>query len=300
MDIHTIGRCPLCGGRELYEFAYCTDYEISGENYSLLRCKDCGMVTTANAPMESETHRYERLQHKLSLAESPKGVVNTLYYIVREIMLNRKWRMVKQLSYQKRGTLLNYGAKTGFFSDYMVRKNWAVTSVEKFHQERQFALELFHHRMIDTPDMRHLKDSSFDVVTLWHVLEHNNHPDELLNSFHKILKPNGILMVAMPNVNSLDAQYYGSSWAAYNVPRHLWHFNPNTISMLAKSCGFVLMDKRGLPFDAFYISILSERRRGKRCALLKGAFKGLRFWVNSIDRTDNSSSIVYTFRKLSN
>ena len=297
MEIHTNGSCPLCGGRHQSEYAYCTDNVISGESYSLLECKECGLVYTANAPSDKAAAGYERLQQKLQLGESPKGVTNLLYYAAREIMLRRKYRLIKRLSYRKRGTLLNYGAKTGFFSDYMIRKNWSVTSVEKFHQERQFALELFHHRMIDVAEMEYLKENSFDVVTMWHVLEHNNNPDVLLKRFHEILKPDGIVVMALPNINSTDAKHYKSNWAGYNVPRHLWHFKPSVIARVAKENGFIMMHRERMFFDSFYISILSEKEMGHSFAFIRGFFVGLRSWWVSLANKDKCSSLIDAFRK---
>ena len=297
MNIHTNGSCPLCGGRHQSEYAYCTDNVISGESYSLLECKDCGLVYTANAPQDTKFDHYEKLEHKLKLGESPKGLINTLHYVSRDIMNRRKYRLIKKLTCKKRGTLLNYGAKTGFFSGYMIGKNWSVTSVEKFHQERQFALELFHHRMIDVKDMAFLKEGTFDVVTLWHVLEHNNNPDELLKKFHKILKPDGILVMALPNINSTDAKYYKSNWAAFNVPRHLWHFKPSVIARVAKENGFIMMHRERMFFDPFYISILSEKEMGHHFAFIRGFFTGLRSWWISLTSKDKSSSLIYAFRK---
>lgn len=297
MNIHTNGSCPLCGGKHQTEYAYCTDNVISGEFYSLLECKDCGLVYTANAPQDKQADKYERLEQKLKLGESPKGMTNMIHYMAREIMLRRKYKLIRKLTYKKRGTLLNYGAKTGFFSDYMIRRNWSVTSVEKFHQERQFALELFHHRMIDVKDMEFLRENTFDVVTLWHVLEHNNNPDALLKKFHKILKPDGILVMALPNINSTDAKYYKSNWAAFNVPRHLWHFRPSVIARVAKENGFIMMHRERMFFDPFYISILSEREMGHHFAFIRGFFTGLRSWWISLTSKDKSSSLIYAFRK---
>lgn len=297
MEIHTIGSCPLCGGRHQSEYAYCTDNVISGESFSLLECKDCGLVFTFNAPSDKKADSYEKLEQKLQLGESPKGIVNVLHYVCREIMLRRKCRLIRRLLGRKKGTLLNYGAKTGFFSDYMIRKNWAVTSVEKFHQERQFALELFHHRMIDVKDMIYIKEETFDVITLWHVLEHNNNPDKLLKQFYKILKPDGILVMALPNINSTDAGYYRSNWAAFNVPRHLWHFKPSVMAKVAKENGFIMMHRERMFFDPFYISILSEKEMGHHFALIRGFFIGFYSWWSSLSSKDKSSSLIYAFRK---
>ena len=200
-------------------------------------------------------------------------------------------------AYRTSGSLLNYGAKTGFFSHKMERRGWKVTSVEKYHEERLFSLEMFHHRMIDVPDMALLQAGTFDVITMWHVFEHSHHPNELLDRFYELLRPGGILVMACPNIRSTDAMHYGPYWAAYDVPRHLWHFNPNSITGLAYRHGFTLMHHEKMPYDSFYISILSERHLRHRMAFLRGMLQGLRSWRISITKRGRSSSLVYVFRK---
>ena len=150
-----------------------------------MRCPSCGVVYTLNPPSEQEMERYDKVNLKLKLGDSPSGLIGRLYYQVRNRMLRKKVKIVESQAYRTGGSLLNYGAKTGFFSHRMEKRGWKVTSVEKYHEERLFSLEMFHHRMIDVPEMDALHAGTFDVITLWHVFEHCHNPHELLDRFYR-------------------------------------------------------------------------------------------------------------------
>lgn len=297
MNYQDFRPCPLCGASGQLPYANCTDFAVSKESYTLLRCPECGVVYTLDPPSESEMKRYDKLYQKLKLGDSPSGLTGRLYYRVRSRMLRKKARIVERQAYRTGGSLLNYGAKTGFFSHIMERRGWKVTSVEKYHEERIFSLEMFHHRMIDVPEMDSLHDGTFDVITLWHVFEHSHNPNGLLDRFYELLRPGGILVMACPNVRSTDAMHYGPYWAAYDVPRHLWHFDPISLSKLAHRHGFTLMHHERLPYDSFYISILSERNLRHRMSFIRGMLNGYHSWFVSLTRRNKSSSLVYVFRK---
>lgn len=297
MNYQDFRPCPICGASGQIPYANCTDYVVSKESYTLMRCPKCGMVYTLDPPSEEEMKRYDKLNLKLKLGDSPSGLTGRLYYRVRSHMLRKKARIIGKQAYRTGGSLLNYGAKTGFFSHMMERRGWKVTSVERYHEERMFSLEMFHHRMIDVSEMSSLHAGTFDVITLWHVFEHAHNPDALLDRFYELLRPGGILVMACPNVRSTDAMHYGPYWAAYDVPRHLWHFDPISLSKLALRHGFILMHHERLPFDSFYISILSERNLRHRLSFIRGMLYGFRSWLVSLTRRSKSSSLVYVFRK---
>ena len=145
--------------------------------------------------------------------------------------------------------------------------------------------------------MKEFAPGSFDVITLWHVMEHLEHLGEVWQRLHELLTEKGVLIVAVPNCSSYDAQRYGEYWAAYDVPRHLWHFTPGTIQQLASRHGFIMAARHPMPFDAFYVSMLSEKHRGSSCSFLKGMFAGTLAWFNALGRKERSSSMIYVFRK---
>lgn len=297
MNRHTIKACPICGKKRFNHFAECKDWVISEEIYSLLKCEDCGMIFTQDAPTEEDLPKYDKIKQKLAHGDAPRGLLNNLYYYARQIMLTRKAKLVERLSCVRNGTLLNFGAKTGFFSNRMIRRGWRVTSVERHHEERLFSLEFFHHRMLDIKELDSQQSGFFDVITLWHVFEHLHSPADFLDKFFDLLKPNGLLFIAVPNCQSFDAGHYGAGWAAYDAPRHLWHFNTDTITRLCHQRGFILMYHQAMPLDSFYVSIMSEKHLRHWFPFIRGFFVGLYGWAQSINKRDRGSSLVYVFRK---
>lgn len=300
MIYQTFPTCPLCGAHDSTPYAICSDFMVSKEQFTLLRCPSCGIVYTLDPPDESRIKPYDKIGLDLKLGDAPSGLMSRLYHLSRRRMLKRKARIVREQSYRTGGSLLNFGAGTGFFSHKMEKCGWKVTSVEKYHEKRVFSLEMFHHRMADLPEMDMFHPESFDVITMWHVFEHCYHPHELLDRFYNLLRPGGVLIVACPNICSTDAMHYGPYWAAYDVPRHLWHFNPSSMCNLAARHGFTLMHHEPLPFDSFYISILSEKQERHRMAFLRGFCIGLHSWAVSLAHRGKSSSLVYVFRKKTN
>ena len=223
-------------------------------------------------------------------------VIKLLRPDVRNRMLRKKVRIVESQAYRTGGSLLNYGAKTGFFSHRMEKRGWKVTSVEKYHEERLFSLEMFHHRMIDVPEMDALHAGTFDVITMWHVLEHVDDLKWQIEQLHRLTKTKGRIVIAVPNYKSYDAQYYKELWAAYDVPRHLSHFNKNVLTKIFKSKNLELVRTDKLIWDAYYISYMSEQYKQHKFPLLKGTFRGC---ISNCKarHTNEWSSMVYIFEK---
>ena len=150
---------------------------------------------------------------------------------------------------------------------------------------------------IEPEKIETLSSKSFDCITLWHVLEHFHEPFEYMKEIGRLLKPDGVCLIALPNCASYDSEHFGKEWAAYDVPRHLWHFNPTTFSLFAERTGFRLTGNLNLPFDVFYISILSEKYRGSKFPVLSGAFEGIVFSIRSLFTGNRNSSVIYILRK---
>ena len=223
--------------------------------------------------------------------------MNRCYHLVREIMLRRKASLVNSLVDRSKTQLLDYGAGTGYFARAMKRLDWDVTAIEKSEQARQYSKEQFGFEMLPVEALSDCEDGCFDVVTMWHVMEHIQNINEFWDELYRILDDNGIAVIALPNSASYDAQKYREHWAAYDVPRHLWHFTPSTVMKFGRKHGFILERQFTMPFDGFYISMLSERYKGSKLSVFKGAWNGLRGWVASWSKKSASSSIIYVFRK---
>ena len=297
MDRLKIDTCPLCGGRQLEHALTCTDFYASGETFEVVRCVQCGFLMTQDAPVEAEIGKYYETPDYISHSNTRKGLMNSLYHVVRRIMLARKASLVKRTAKMKVGTLLDYGTGTGFFADAMKRNGWDVSAVEKSSAARAFAKERFALDVKAEDALKEYTDASFDVITLWHVMEHLEDLNGMWDTFHRLLKKRGILIVAVPNPDSYDAHKYGDMWAAYDVPRHLWHFSPSVMQRFGVRHSFILEERYPMPMDAFYVSMLSEKYKGSRFSFVKGLWTGMLAWFSALGKKERSSSMIYVFRK---
>jgi SAM-dependent methyltransferase len=292
-----INDCPLCSSVNISLYLKCKDHFLSKEVFELFRCQGCGFVFTQDHPEENGSDRYYESDDYISHDDKSPGVLNKIYLLARKIMLTRKREIVESAAGLKRGSLLDIGCGTGYFAGAMKNAGWLVTGLEPNKKAREFSSRKFDLNIISPEQILKLSSDSFDCITLWHVLEHLNNPFQYAGEFVRLLKPEGVCIIAVPNCSSFDAQYYREYWAAYDVPRHLWHFNPHTIRIFSQRSGFKVERQLNLPFDVFYISILSERYRGSIAPLLKGMFIGKLFWILSVFRNQRSSSIIYLLRK---
>ena len=297
MNKLSINACPLCGGTHLKRVMTCTDFYASGEQFDVMSCEDCGFTFTQDVPVEAEIGRYYETPDYISHSDTKKGAMNAIYHQVRKYMLGKKARLVAKESHRKRGRLLDIGTGTGYFAATMEQRGWKVEAIEKNAQARVFAKEHFGLEVKGEEALQEFEPGSFDVITLWHVMEHLEHLDETWECLRELLSDRGVLIVAVPNCSSYDAGKYGEYWAAYDVPRHLWHFTPVTIQQLASKHGFIMAARHPMPFDAFYVSMLSEKHRGSSFPFVKGMCTGTVAWFSALGKKERSSSMIYVFRK---
>lgn len=297
MNKLTIKACPVCGGTHLERTLTCIDHYASGEAFHLCRCRDCGFIFTQDFPVEAEIGRYYETPDYISHSDTKKGAMNSVYHRVRSYMLKRKARLVAHEAHRKTGRLLDIGTGTGYFADTMNRAGWQVEAVEKNAGARVFAKEHFGLEVKPDTALKDFESGSFDVITLWHVMEHLEVLNGTWETLNSLLTDKGVLIVAVPNCSSYDARKYGAYWAAYDVPRHLWHFTPATIQKLGSRHGFILAERHPMPFDAFYVSMLTEKNMRRSCPFLRGMVVGTLAWFHALVRKERSSSMIYVFRK---
>ena len=297
MTVITHDKCPLCQSSAIKKRFACVDEFATGEQFDIFECTACGLAFTQNVPDEKEIDRYYESPTYISHSNTSKGFVNRVYHIVRRIMLQKKARKVEKLTGLKSGKLLDYGAGTGHFARLMKTRGWSVTAIEKNGKARELALKEFGFEMRPVEALSAIKDRELDVVTMWHVMEHIQEPDKMWDELHRILDDRGIAIIAVPNSASYDALKYKEHWAAYDVPRHLWHFTPGTIAQWGEKHGFVLDGQYTMPFDGFYISMLSEQYKGSRLHTIRGFWNGFKGWLAQCRRRSASSSIIYVFGK---
>ncbi len=276
-----------------------TDYYATRKVFHIAACEQCGFKMTQDAPVESEIGVYYETPDYISHSDTRKGAMNRIYHHVRNRMLKRKFQLVCKYTGKQSGSLLDIGTGTGYFPAVMQQGGWKVVATEKSPQARAFAVE---HNKVDAREEKSIysmKTDSLDVITMWHVMEHIEHINDLWAQLNALLKRDGVLIVAVPNHEGWDANHYGAEWAAWDVPRHLWHFSQDTMEQWAQRYGMQVVDRLPMPFDAFYVSMLSEKYRGHAHSyFLRGAFQGLRAFAAARGTTRKSSSIIYVIKKV--
>ena len=210
-------------------------------------------------------------------------------------MLSKKHQLIAGLQQGK--TILDVGAGTGYFLNYMKQQGYETLGIEidadaRAHGQKEFGLDIR-----PPKDLKEgLIDKKFDTISLWHVLEHLYNPETYLQHFYNVLQDNGHLIIALPNADSYDANRYKSYWAAYDVPRHLWHFTPKTLEKLANDNGFKLEKMKDLPFDPFYNAMLSEKYKTGTLNLFSAFLTGFRS-NRKASPTETYSSQIYILKK---
>jgi 2-polyprenyl-3-methyl-5-hydroxy-6-metoxy-1,4-benzoquinol methylase len=291
--------CPLCHSDKIFLKFYCTDHFISKEVFQIYRCSECSFEFTQDYPEEREIGRYYESDEYISHSDTSKGITARLYRTARHFMLRRKLRIVKKETGLEKGSLLDFGSGAGYFAGRMLRSGWQVMGIEVNEKARNLSKSLFGLNVTGPENISALKDNSFDCITLWHVLEHFHDPRKYAENIFRLLKPGGCCIVALPNSSSSDAKHFGLNWAAYDVPRHLWHFNPSTFRTFCEKAGFIIRKIRNLPLDVFYISILSEKYRGSKAPVISGMLNGLWFTFILPFKKTSSSSVIYIIKRKS-
>jgi SAM-dependent methyltransferase len=275
----------------------CIDYFKSRETFPVCTCGVCGFSFTQDHPGEDMIGSYYESGDYISHSDTSKGLVNKIYKIVRSRMLRKKRDIVKKMTGLETGNLLDIGSGMGYFLAAMKNSGWNVKGIEINEKARVISSEKFGLEIFPPEAKGTLEKASFDCITLWHVLEHFSNLHNYIAEIHRLLKPEGICIIALPNIDSFDAQHFGHFWAAYDVPRHLWHFNPDTFGFLFESRGFKILNIITLPLDVFYISILSERYKGNKMAFLTGIVKGSYFAFLTLFNKRKCSSLIHTLKK---
>ena len=251
--------CPVCGSSSINPVLSVNDYTVSGKNFSIWQCTDCSLRFTQDVPDMNTIGDYYKSEDYISHTNTSKGLINRLYKITRKKTLRQKRKLVCKETGKKQGSLLDVGSGTGAFVKEMKQNGWQVIGLEPDAEARKIAKETFNCELKNTDELFHLPANSFDAITLWHVLEHVHDLHKYLEQLKKLLQPSGRLIVAVPNYTSFDASTYKEDWAAYDVPRHLYHFSPVSMKLLIEKAGMKISGYRPMWFDSFYVSLLSSK-----------------------------------------
>lgn len=289
--------CPVCGSKDFVSFLTCEDYFATKDTFDILRCKACSFAFTQDFPSEDEIGKYYDAPSYISHSDTNKGIVNILYHLARKIALRSKSKIVLKYSALNQGKLLDIGSGTGYFLNKMKELKWIVTGIEKSEAARKLAKQKFDIYTQDSEYLYDLNCKTKNVITMWHVLEHLEHLNAVMGHLQTILQDDGTVIIALPNKDSFDAAHYKEYWAAYDVPRHLWHFSPADFNRLAIKHHYEVVDIKPMYFDAFYISMLSEKNKGTFLAGIIGLIKGGVFFLRSLYNKERCSSLTYILKK---
>ena len=268
-----LSACPICDNHEKNIFLDGQDYFLTQKKFDIVECSSCGFRFTNPRPTVESAETYYQTDDYISHGTQESGIVPMLYGIARHFALRSKFGIVKRYSPGK--AILDIGCGTGEFLNYCQRKGLWCTGVEPSVKARKFAETTY--RLDVKPDFLNGIDPSvrFDCITLWHVLEHIHKLDETLKKLSRLLNKDGVLILALPNSNSYDAQYYGKFWAAYDLPRHIYHFTRESLTKLADKYNLSCQNVIPLKLDAYYISILSEKYKRGSTNYFQAFIRGL-------------------------
>ena len=271
-----LDRCPICGNTIFLRFLDVEDLFLSKEFFSIQKCDSCGFKFINPRPDQVEIDRYYQSKEYVSHDANRVTFINQIYKLVRGFSIKNKYKIVKENVSE--GKILDIGCGTGEFLGYCSSMGFDVEGVEPSIKARSYAQQV--NSIPVTENLTDLKSrkETFSCVSMWHVLEHIHDLNDTIEQVKGLLSPNGIFIVAVPNCNSWDAQKYGKFWAAYDVPRHLYHFNRTTLNQLISNHGFEIVKIIPQKLDAFYISMLSEKYLTGRKRYFKFLIFGL--WSN--------------------
>jgi len=259
--VDTLDHCPLCQEDHFQPFLTCRDHTVSREEFDIVECEDCGFRFTNPRPSADEIGRYYESEDYTPHQNTSEGLIDTLYRWARRYTLRWKYRLIESLVAHPPGRLLDFGCGTGEFLDRCQSGQWEVHGLEPDPDAQTIAAQRYSLTVEDPDRIQEIPSDYFDVITLWHVLEHVPDLSETVEQLNRTLAPTGTLVVAVPNYSSFDAQFYGEDWAAYDVPRHLSHFRPSDVRRLFNRFGMAVEAIRPMRLDAFYVSLLSEQYR---------------------------------------
>ncbi len=279
--------------KELHTYISCKDYTVSHETFSILKDEASELLVTSPRPNDKDLSKYYESEAYISHTDAKKSVFDRIYQLVRNYTLKRKIKLISALHISQK-TLLDIGAGTGDFLLVAKKNEWNVIGVEPSEMARRTAEEKLNQKL--NIEISELEGQKFDVITMWHVLEHVPNLIEYIVQLKKLLKDNGVLLVAVPNHKSFDAKYYGEYWAAYDVPRHLWHFSQHSIAELFGSEKMKIIKTLPMRFDAFYVSLLSEKYKRGSMNPINAFYVGWRSNMKA-KKSGEYSSLIYVIKK---
>jgi 2-polyprenyl-3-methyl-5-hydroxy-6-metoxy-1,4-benzoquinol methylase len=292
--MENLSECPVCKNALFSEFLQSRDFFLSQEPFIIVSCDRCGFRFTNPRPSPEEIERYYKSEEYISHDTAGKGIFPRLYRVVRNYSIRRKYNLVKSMAGGK--TLLDIGCGTGEFLSYCKRMGYETFGIEPSDKARAFANEKLNLNVRPESGLQECGNGTMDVITLWHVLEHVHDLNGRMRKIREIIKETGKVIIAVPNSGSPDAAYYKEFWAAYDLPRHLYHFTRSSLEELAQKNGFNVEMILPMKLDAFYISLLSEKYKTGKQNFIRAFFRGLSSNISAGNANENYSSTIFILK----
>jgi 2-polyprenyl-3-methyl-5-hydroxy-6-metoxy-1,4-benzoquinol methylase len=270
------------------------DFSVSGKPFELYFNHESDMLITSPRPTQDQIPSFYNSKQYVSHITKKRNLLDWVYFFVRKHTLQSKLRLISSFSVGHK-TLLDFGSGSGFFVRATSSAGWKSIGIEPSKDARQAANTILKNSIFNNSYIDNIKPNTFSVITLWHVLEHLPSLESHITKFKQLLSEDGRLVVAVPNYKSHDAHYFREYWAAYDVPRHLWHFSQDSISRLFSEFGFELEAIHPMRFDAYYVALLSTKYKYGKIKPLKALWSG--FLSNyKAKQTGEYSSLIYVLK----
>ena len=289
--------CPICSSNNIQEELSARDYTVSQNIFSIWHCNNCTVRFTQDVPAQDAIGAYYASENYISHSDTRKGIINSLYHLVRKRTLGGKRRLVINETGMGKGSILDIGCGTGAFLQTMQAADWSITGLEPDAVARTKAAELYNIQPQEPGRLFELPAASFNAITMWHVLEHVHELHAYIKQIANLLAANGKAFIAVPNYTSKDADIYKAYWAAYDVPRHLYHFSPQSMEKLLSIHGLKLTAVKPMWFDSFYVSMLSEQYKNGKGNIIKAVFNGFISNLKALGNVKKCSSVIYVISK---
>ena len=292
-----LNKCPLCKSARFLNYSEITDFAVTGEKFIVCKCADCQLLFTNPRPSQTDIGPYYNFPEYFSHEDKAKNITQWIYQTVRNYNISKKVDFIQH--FKKKGKLLDYGCGTGEFLKAAKNKGWKVAGIEPNEKARLQANLKLKDRVKESIEEID-KNTSYDIVTLFHVLEHIHDLRKTSKKIIKHLKSEGYLIIAVPNYESWDGKKYGKYWAGWDIPRHLYHFNSHVMMAFKGEFGLELIETKPMKFDSFYVSLLSEGYLNKEASLLKKYWNAFFAGIKSnriAKKPGDFSSNIFVFKK---
>ena len=291
--------CPVCNSDILELLMSVKDYTVSKEFFEIAACKKCTLRFTQDVPDKESIVPYSKSDEYISHTDTSKGLINKLYQKVRKRTLKSKRKLIQKETGKTQGNLLDIGSGTGAFVNEMKQNGWQAIGLEPDVDARLVAKKTYDVDLLEMNELWNLEQASFHTITLWHVLEHVHDLQQYVQQLNKLLTKDGRIFIAVPNYTSADAANYKEYWAAWDVPRHLYHFSPTAMQTLIEKNGMKILKNKAMWYDSFYVSMLSSKYKHGKTKLISSFLNGLRSNMKAMSNVQKCSSVIYVIAKQS-